>query len=180
VLAGRKRQALSGLVVAMSTYCRSCQGQRCDGLAFLSGDRGRPWNWTSPEEEDRKLAAARESPGPGRRQLAIWFRDNAGFAVSESTACLILRKEGLMKRPEVQLVAWKEYHSRTTRPSLMWATRRVILPSGGLGLLLPRDRDGWLTLLCPGLEVAERYVGQLPHLGDSGSGRCYRHDPCPC
>jgi len=34
----------------------------------------------------------------------------------------ILRREGLVKRPEVQLVAGKEYHTKTTRPHQLWAT----------------------------------------------------------
>ncbi|OGO02810.1 MAG: hypothetical protein A2Y91_01950 [Chloroflexi bacterium RBG_13_54_8] len=34
----------------------------------------------------------------------------------------ILRREGPVKRPEVQLVAGKEYHAKTTGPHQMWAT----------------------------------------------------------
>ena len=34
----------------------------------------------------------------------------------------ILRREGLVKRQEMQLVAAKEYHTKTTRPHQMWAT----------------------------------------------------------
>ena len=68
------------------------------------------------------LAAAREFPELSSRQLATWITDNAGFAVSESTVYRILRREGLVKRPEVQLVAGKEYHTKTTRPHQMWAT----------------------------------------------------------
>ena len=68
------------------------------------------------------LAAAREFPELSSRQLATWITDNTGFAVSESTVYRILRREGLVKRPEVQLVAGKEYHTKTTRPHQMWAT----------------------------------------------------------
>ena len=118
----RKRQALSELGVARSTYYRWRQGQRCDGLEFHSRDRGRPWNRITPKEEGRMLAAAREFPELSSRQLATWITDNAGFAVSESTVYRILRREGLVKRPEVQLVAGKEYHTKTTRPHQMWAT----------------------------------------------------------
>ena len=121
-LARRKRQALSELGIARSTYYRWRQGQRCDGLEFHSGDRGRPWNRITPKEEERMLAAAREFPELSSRQLATWITDNAGFAVSESTVYRILRREGLVKRPEVQLVAGKEYHTKTTRPHQMWAT----------------------------------------------------------
>ncbi|GAI29013.1 unnamed protein product, partial [marine sediment metagenome] len=95
---------------------------RGDGLESHSGDRGRPWNQITPEEDDKILAVARESPELSSRQLAAWITDNAGFALSESTVYRILRREGLVKRLEVQLVAGKEYHTKTTRPHQMWAT----------------------------------------------------------
>ena len=56
------------------------------------------------------------------RQLAAWVTDNIGFSVSESTAYCILRREGLVKRPEMQMAAGKEYHRKTTGPHQMWAT----------------------------------------------------------
>ncbi len=121
-LTGRKRQALSELEIARSTYYRWRQGQRCDGLEFYSGDRGRPWNRIIPEEEDKVLAVARESPELSSRQLSAWITDNEGFAVSESTVYRILRREGLVKRQETQLSAANEYHTKTTRPHQMWAT----------------------------------------------------------
>jgi len=114
-----KRQALMALGIPKSSYYR---WRRCDGLKSHSGDRGRPWNRITPEEEGKILAVARESPELSSRQLAARITDNAGFAVSESTVYRILRREGLVKRLEVQLVAGKEYHTRTTRPHQMWAT----------------------------------------------------------
>ena len=56
------------------------------------------------------------------RQLAAWVTDNMGFSVSESTVYRILRREGLVKRPEMRLVAGKEYHRKTTGPHQMRAT----------------------------------------------------------
>jgi len=112
----RKRQALSELGIARSTYYRWRQGQTD------SGNRKRPWNRITPEEEDKILAVAQESPELSSRQLSAWITDKAGFAVSESTVYRILRREGLVKRQEVQLVAGKEYHTKTTRPHQMWAT----------------------------------------------------------
>jgi len=117
-----KRQALMALGIPKSSYYRWRQWQRCDGLESHSGDRGRPWNRITPKEEGKILAVARESPELSSRQLAAWITDNEGFAVSESTVYRILRREGLVKRIEVQLVAGKEYHTKTTRPHQMWAT----------------------------------------------------------
>jgi putative transposase len=117
-----KRQALMALGIPKSSYYRWRQWQRCDGLESRSGDKRRPWNRITPEEEGKILAVAWESPELSSRQLAAWITDNAGFAVSESTVYRILRREGLVKRQEVQLVAGKEYHTKTTRPHQMWAT----------------------------------------------------------
>jgi len=121
-LAGHKRQALTELGIPMSTYYRWRQGQRGQGLESHSGEGRRPWNRLTPEEDGKILAAAREAPELSSRQLAAWITDNAGFAVSESTVYRILRREGLVKRPEVQLAAGKEYHTKTTGPHQMWAT----------------------------------------------------------
>ena len=61
-------------------------------------------------------------PELSSRQLAAWTTDNLGFAVSESTVYRILRREGLVKSPEMQLKASQEYHRKTTGPHQMWAT----------------------------------------------------------
>ena len=111
-----KRQALMALGIPKSSYYRWRQG-RAD-----SGNRRRPWNRITPDEEDKILAVARESPELSSRQLSAWITDNEGFAVSESTVYRILRREGLVKRQETQLAAAKEYHTKTTRPHQMWAT----------------------------------------------------------
>ncbi|GAI57772.1 unnamed protein product, partial [marine sediment metagenome] len=111
-----KRQALMTLGISKSSYYRWRQGQPD------SKNRKRPWNRIIPNEEDKILAVARESPELSSRQLSAWIIDNEGFAVSESTVYRILRREGLVKRQETQLVAAKEYHTKTTRPHQMWAT----------------------------------------------------------
>jgi transposase InsO family protein len=59
--------------------------------------------------------------------------DNEGFAVSESTVYRILRREGLVKRPEQQLVAGKEYHTKTIRPHQLWATDASYFRVAGWG-----------------------------------------------
>ena len=122
-----KRQALSILRIPKSSYYRWRQGQT------KSGNRKRPWNRITPKEENRILAAAMESPELSSRQLAAWITDNVGFAVSESTVYRILRKEGLVKRQEVQLKAAKEYHTKTTRPHQLWATDASYFRVAGWG-----------------------------------------------
>ena len=74
------------------------------------------------QEVGSVLSRAREMPDLSCRQLASWITDNTGFSVSESTVYRILRREGLVKRPEMRLAAGKEYHRRTTGPHQMWAT----------------------------------------------------------
>jgi putative transposase len=112
---GGKRQALMALGIPKSSYYRWRQGQS-------SGNRKRPWNRITQEEEDKILAVAMESPELSSRQLSAWITDHEGFAISESTVYRILRREGLVKRQETPLMAAKEYHTRTTRPHQMWAT----------------------------------------------------------
>ena len=112
----RKRKVLAELGISRSTYYRWRQGQN------ESKRRVRPWNRVTPNEERRILAVAREFPELSSRQLSAWITDHEGFAVSESTVYRILRREGLVKRQEIQPEAAKEYHTRTTRPHQMWAT----------------------------------------------------------
>jgi transposase InsO family protein len=111
-----KRQVLMALGIPKSSYYRWRQGQADPG------NRKGPWNRITPEEENKILAVARESPELSSRQLSAWITDNEGFAVSESTVYRILRREGLVKRQETQLTAAKEYHTKTTGPHQMWAT----------------------------------------------------------
>jgi transposase InsO family protein len=111
-----KLKALVALGVPKSSYYRWRQGKPD------SGNRKRPWNRITPEEDDRILAVAREYPDLSSRQLATWITDNASFAVSESTVYRILRREGLVKRQETQISAANEYHTKTTRSHQMWAT----------------------------------------------------------
>jgi putative transposase len=122
-----KRQALAELGIPKSTYYRWRRRQPDPG------NKRRPWNRITPDEDRRILAVARESPELSSRQLAAWITDNEGFAVSESTLYRILRREGLVKRPEQQLVAGKEYHTKTTRPHQMWATDASYFRVAGWG-----------------------------------------------
>jgi transposase InsO family protein len=114
-----KRQVLKDLGVPKSTYYRWLRRPRLDDRP---GGGPTPWNRLSPPEEQAVLAVARRSPELSCRQLATWITDNQGFSVSESTVYRILRREGLVKSPEMQLKAGKEYHRKTTAPHQMWAT----------------------------------------------------------
>ena len=122
-----KRQALMALGIPKSSYYRWRPGQSD------SRKRKRPWNRITPEEEDKVLAVAREYTELSSRQLSAWIIDNKGFAVSESTVYRLLRREGLVKRLEVQLVAGKEYHTKTKRTHQMWATDASYFRVAGWG-----------------------------------------------
>jgi putative transposase len=110
-----KRQALLRMGISRSTYYRWRQGQ-------TRTNRRRSWNRIMPNEGRRILAVAREYPDFSSRQLSAWITDYEGFAVSESTVYRILKREGLVKRQEIQPMAADEYHTKTIRPHQMWAT----------------------------------------------------------
>jgi transposase InsO family protein len=81
-----------------------------------------PWNRLSLPEEAAVLTAARESPEWSSRQLATWITDHLGLSVGESTVYRILKREGLVKPPVMQLIAGKEYQRKASGPHQMWAT----------------------------------------------------------
>ena len=114
-----KRQVLRDLGVPKSTYYRWLKQPRLDDRP---GGNPTPWNRLTPKEQQAVLAAARQLPELSCRQLGAWITDNRGFSVSESTVYRILREEGLIKSPQMQLKAGKEYHRKTTGPHQMWAT----------------------------------------------------------
>ena len=117
-----KREVLSELGVPRSTYYRWLRCREQQGLEDDAGGGKPPWNRLTFREVDHVLSAAREMRELSPRQLASWVTDNMGFSVSESTVYRILRREGLVKRPETRLAAGKEYHRKTTGPHQMWAT----------------------------------------------------------
>ena len=55
------------------------------------------------------LATAREAPELSSRQLAAWITDHQSLSVGESTVYRLLQREGLVKPPEMKLLAGKEY-----------------------------------------------------------------------
>ena len=118
---------LRDLGVPKSTYYRWLRlQQHHQGLEDRPGVSTPPWNRLRSQEERSILEAAREMPELSSRQLAAWTTDNLGLAVSESTVYRILRREGLVKSPEMQLKASQEYHRKTTGPHQTWATGGIL------------------------------------------------------
>ena len=117
-----KRKVLGELGVPRSTYYRWLRRKEQQGLDDDVGGGNPPWNKLTAQEIDSVLSVARDMPDLSSRQLAAWTTDNMGFSVSESTVYRILRRGGLVKRPEKWLAAGKEYHRKTTGPHQMWAT----------------------------------------------------------
>jgi len=117
-----KRKTLRELDIPKSTYYRWLRRKDHQRLEDHAGSGKPTWNRLTFQEVHYVLSAAREMPELSCRQLAAWITDNQGFSVSESTVYRILRREGLVKSPEMQLKAGKEYHRKTTGPHQMWAT----------------------------------------------------------
>ena len=117
-----KRKVLRELGIPKSTYYRWLRRKDQQRLEDDAGGGKPVWNRLTFQEVRYVLSAARQLPELSCRQLAAWITDNQGFSVSESTVYRILRREGLVKSPEMQLAAGKEFHRKTTRPHQMWAT----------------------------------------------------------
>jgi transposase InsO family protein len=117
-----KGQLLSQLQVPRSTYYRWRSQQRQGKLGRSTQNPRIPWNRLSSDEEAIVLATASKDPDLSSRQLAAWITDHQDFSVSEATVYRILRKSGLVKSPEMKLMAGKEYHRKTTGPHQLWAT----------------------------------------------------------
>ena len=125
-----KRKLLAQPRVPRSTYYRWRARERQGKQECLARV---PWNRLSLPEEAAVLAAARESPEWSSRQLATWITDHLGLSVGESTVYRILRREGLVKPPVMQLLAGKEYQRKTSGPHQMWATDASYFRVSGWG-----------------------------------------------
>ena len=116
--AGTKRKVLSELGVSKSDRWRARHGQ---GSLEDRRHPGPSWNRLNPDEESVALEVALEHTDLSR-QLAAWITDNKGFSVSESSVYRLLKRQGLIKSPEMKMAAGKEFRTKTTRPHQMWAT----------------------------------------------------------
>ena len=92
-----------------------------------------PWNKLSLPEETAVLAGPKEFPEWSSRQLATWMTGHLRLSVGESTVYSLLRRGGLVKPPEMQLLAGKEYHLKTSGPHQMWATEASYFPGVSWG-----------------------------------------------
>ena len=108
-----KRKVLRELGIPKSTYYRWLRRKDQQRLEDDAGGGKPVWNRLTFQEVRYVLSAARQLPELSCRQLAAWITDNQGFSVSESTVYRILRREGLVKSPEMQLAAGKEFHRKT-------------------------------------------------------------------
>jgi len=118
-----RRRALAQLGLSRSTYYRWLRRQAEGRLQDKKGGSPIPWNKLRPEEEEKVLILARDSPELSARQLALMVTDSEGLYVSESTVFRILKREGLTKPAEiVGFKAGKEYHRKTKGPNELWAT----------------------------------------------------------
>ena len=118
---GSRRRVMAELGVPKSTYYRWRARQRHGSLEARSSGI-RTWNALTPGEESVVLEVAVEYTDLSSRQLATWITDHKGFSVSESTVYRILRREGLVKSPEMKMAAGNEFHTKTRGPHEMWAT----------------------------------------------------------
>jgi len=114
-----KRNLLAQLRVPRSTYYRWQARQMQSKQECPAVSTRVPWNRLSLPEEAAVLAAARESPEWSSRKLATWIADHPGLSVGESTVYRILRREGLVKAPVMQLQTGKEYQRKTSGPHQM-------------------------------------------------------------
>ena len=118
---GSRRKIMAELGVPKSTYYRWRARQRHGRLEDQSSGI-KTWNALTPGEESVVLQVAMEYTDLSSRQLATWITDHKGFSVSESTVYRMLRREGLVKSPEMKMAAGKEFHTKTRGPHEMWAT----------------------------------------------------------
>ena len=129
---GSKRKVLSELAVSKSDSYRWRARQKQGSLENRQhlGPSGNP---LSPSEESVVLEVALDQTDPSSRQLAAWITDNKGFSVAESSLYRLLKRQKLVKSPEMKMAAGKEFHTKTIRPHQMWNTNASYFRVSGWG-----------------------------------------------
>ena len=125
---GSKRKVLAELGISKSV----CYRWRARARQGSLEDRRHPGpSWYRLETV--VLEVALEHTDLSSRQLAAWITDNKGFSVSESSVYRLLKRQGLIKSPEMKMAAGKEFRTKTTRPHQMWATDASYFTVSGWG-----------------------------------------------
>ena len=167
--------------------------RRSEQRGLDDAGRGKPpWNRLTLREVGHVLSAAREMPELSPRQLASWVTDNVGFSVSDSTVYRILRREGLVKRPEMRLAAARSTIGRPPDPTR--CGRPTPPTSGWSAGATTTWSPSWTTTPAsslrqaqdrPRLEASEGHDLRLLHRGCAGGsgqnwhGRGLRNGPAP-
>jgi transposase InsO family protein len=118
------RRTLEELGIPRSTYYRWQRRFRQQGEVGLVNRRPQPgavWNSLTPQEEETILQEGLRQPELSSRELACWVTDHAGFSVSESSICRLLKRHGLIREVEgVGFPAGQEHRVKTTRINEQW------------------------------------------------------------
>ena len=165
-----KRKVLRGLGIPKSTYYRWLRRQDHQRLENQLGGGKPAWNRLTFQEVHYVLSAARQMPELISRQLAGWITDNQGFSVLESTVYRILRRAGLVKRPEMRLAAGKEYHRKPTGPHQMWATDASYFRVVGWDYYSMVTVMDDYSRFNPGSQASAGHDSRLLHRGGPGGG----------
>ena len=117
-----KRRVLRALNVPRSTYERWLKRKDQHGLEDDAGGGKPPIEPTYFPGSLEGLVGSRGDAGDELPSAGCLDHRPHGLLRSESRVYRILRREGLVKRPEMRLAAGKEYHHKTAGPHWMWAT----------------------------------------------------------